>query len=430
VSPSGAGEAPLIAGKIHGVRGWTVQGDRLHAAYTGTRWRADGSATSARCRDSRHPAPTADCGCGLYALHPWAMECHGDVLGVVEAWGRVEVHADGFRAEHARPVALFASAGWIGLPGRLELAAAHECELIEVESFERIAAVCEERGWGLSREVVADLVPAEVPPVYEPPPPHVPAPPAPRAPDLVERIESGVVLLFAGLLSLAYAAFWGVMGLGILAAITGWHPFGWAGDEEPEPELVRAPQVRIAEDAIIPPDGRGPPVYVAVLKNRGRDAAVWARPSLVYASDAERVNVGREDFGYPAVVPAGSRALVVQPLNGADPKTVEVRPGPISARDVDRGPRAPARVRAELVPAGGRDCRLVAAVNSKARLDRLRIWMLAAASGKQPAVLLQRSAGAVPAGRSRQLLDRFHDCPAELPEVRAFPAFGAGQLID
>ena len=232
-----------------------------------------------------------------------------------------------------------------------------------------------------------------------------------------------------GAVSLAYVAFWGILALGVIAGITGWHPFGWASDAEAKPGLLRAPEVRIVDEAIVPPDGRLPPVYVAVLRNRGREAAVWARPSLVYASDAGRVNVGREDFGYPVVVPAGSRALVVQPLHGADPKTVEVRPGPISARDVDRQPRAPASVSAELVPAGGHDCKLVAAVTSKTRLERLRIWMLASPSGERPAVLLQRSAGAVPPGRSRQLLDRFHDCPPKLPSVRAFPAFGAGQLV-
>ena len=85
---------------------------------------------------------------------------------------------------------------------------------------------------------------------------YVPAPPTTRAPNLAERIESAVVLVFAGIVFLAYAAFWGVIGLGILAAITGWHPFGWAGDEASETELVRAPQVRIAEDAIIPPKAR------------------------------------------------------------------------------------------------------------------------------------------------------------------------------
>ena len=216
----------------------------------------------------------------------------------------------------------------------------------------------------------------------------------------------------------------------MIAAITGWHPLGWNSDAEAEPGLVRAPEVRIVDEAIVPPDGKVPPVYVAVLKNRGREAAIWARPKLTYASDAERVDVGRTDFGYPAVVPAGSRALVVQPLNGADPKTVEVRPGPISARDVERPPRAPATVSAELKPLDGSACKLVADIHAKTSLERLRIWLLPVDGDGEPSMLLQRGAGAIPAGRSQQLLDRFRDCPANLPEIRAFPAFGAGQLVE
>ena len=82
------------------------------------------------------------------------------------------------------------------------------------------------------------------------------------------------------------------MGLGVIAAVTGWHPFGWDADEEPA--LVRAPEVRVVNEAIVPPNGDGPPVYVATLWNRGDRAAVWARPSIVYASD---VRAGRSDAG-------------------------------------------------------------------------------------------------------------------------------------
>ena len=120
---------------------------------------------------------------------------------------------------------------------------------------------------------------------------------------------------------------------------------------------------------------------------------------------------------------------MVQPLNGADPKTVEVSPGPISARDVERRPHAPATVNAELKRLDGGRCKLVAQVDAEMSLERLRIWLLADAAERMPSVLLQHGAGAVPAGRSQQLLDRFNDCPANLPEIRAFPAFGAGQLV-
>lgn len=49
----------------------------------------------------RGPAPSGDCGCGLYAYHDFAnLEHVGvDVWGAVLACGDVEVHADGFRSE-------------------------------------------------------------------------------------------------------------------------------------------------------------------------------------------------------------------------------------------------------------------------------------------------------------------------------------------
>jgi hypothetical protein len=71
-----------------------------------------------------HEAPAPGCHCGLYALHaptfwygPDATRAQGGLLGrhpasgcyvagLVAAWGRMEVHADGFRAERARVVAI------------------------------------------------------------------------------------------------------------------------------------------------------------------------------------------------------------------------------------------------------------------------------------------------------------------------------------
>ena len=428
MSASGAGEAPLIAGKIQGVRGWSLSGATLGAAVQGDEWAADGKATRATCRNQRrHKSPVKECGCGLYGTHPWAGGTQGEILGVIEAWGRVELHATGFRAERARPIALFVVADETTLAEvRVlhQVAERYECELIELQARGEIEAECRRRDWGLGREVVAELVPATE--TWEAPA-GIPAPPGPGR---GERIRQGLEMAFVGAISLAYAAFWGFLALGVIAAITGWHPLGWDSDAETEPALVRAPEVRIVDEAIVPPDGKVPPVYVAVLKNRGREAAIWARPKLTYASDAERVDVGRTDFGYPAVVPAGSRALVVQPLNGADPKTVEVRPGPISARDVERPPRAPATVSAELKPLDGSACKLVADIHAKTSLERLRIWLLPVDGEGEPPLLLQRGAGAIPAGRSQQLLDRFRDCPANLPEIRAFPAFGAGQLVE
>jgi hypothetical protein len=76
--------------------------------------------TEARCPDGCAVAPAAACSCGIYAFHPWSRAFEpgavsgrevGDgvwtVWGEVEAWGEMEVYEDGFRAEYARPVAVY-----------------------------------------------------------------------------------------------------------------------------------------------------------------------------------------------------------------------------------------------------------------------------------------------------------------------------------
>lgn len=57
-----------------------------------------------------HHAPASKCMCGLYALgSPRDRRLHGldtQIVGAVAAWGDVELHRTGFRAEHAAVVAL------------------------------------------------------------------------------------------------------------------------------------------------------------------------------------------------------------------------------------------------------------------------------------------------------------------------------------
>lgn len=59
-----------------------------------------------------HPAPANGCMCGLYGWHapkPALDACRTTrdlVAGAIIAWGDLQVHAAGFRAQHARPVAL------------------------------------------------------------------------------------------------------------------------------------------------------------------------------------------------------------------------------------------------------------------------------------------------------------------------------------
>ena len=58
----------------------------------------------------RHTPPAADCMCGLYALaSEYDHRLHGrddQIVGAIAAWGDIELHRTGFRAEHAAVVAL------------------------------------------------------------------------------------------------------------------------------------------------------------------------------------------------------------------------------------------------------------------------------------------------------------------------------------
>ena len=96
----------------------------LSSTSTGARWNTDGGATFAVCprrSGAAHSPPVKDCTCGLYAWHPHRVvgliarqmrqAVPRKVFGLIEAWGRIEIHSAGFRAEFARPVA-FVNLDW------------------------------------------------------------------------------------------------------------------------------------------------------------------------------------------------------------------------------------------------------------------------------------------------------------------------------
>ena len=104
-----------------GFRAWRVANGRLLSPYIPCRW--EGRVMHAACYDANrvlvrgegwldgpHASPHPDCQCGIYAYHrPGLRTYFGEVWwceGVVTAWGRIIVHGDGWRAEHARIEAL------------------------------------------------------------------------------------------------------------------------------------------------------------------------------------------------------------------------------------------------------------------------------------------------------------------------------------
>jgi hypothetical protein len=170
-------------GSVHGVRTWRPAlgggGEiRLASVAMHSQWLSAGKTTWARCGHRREPhpaaaaAPAGGCSCGLYALHPDAFAGSGayapvasgrnlDVVGVVEAWGTIHVHREGFRAQYARPaILLLIGAGRDSDYGRFvtDLAIAHRARVVGLEAPAAIAPWCQENGLGMSADEVDALL--------------------------------------------------------------------------------------------------------------------------------------------------------------------------------------------------------------------------------------------------------------------------------
>jgi hypothetical protein len=123
--------APDLIEPVVAFRAWRVLEDRLLSPYIPCRWQ--GRVMHATCYPANrsltfgrgwlgapHQSPHPACKCGIYGYHrPGAQGYFGEwewVEGIVTVWGRIEAHADGLRAEHARVEAL---AGQPRIAGRL-----------------------------------------------------------------------------------------------------------------------------------------------------------------------------------------------------------------------------------------------------------------------------------------------------------------------
>ena len=113
--------APDLVEPVVAFRAWRILDGALLSPYIPCRW--DGRVMHAVCYPANrsltfgrgwlseaHASPHPDCRCGIYAYHrPGAQQYFGEwewVEGIVTAWGCIEAHADGLRAEHARVEAL------------------------------------------------------------------------------------------------------------------------------------------------------------------------------------------------------------------------------------------------------------------------------------------------------------------------------------
>jgi hypothetical protein len=158
----------LVPGPLYGLRTWSVVGERgserLAAPQQRTPWPVGGDSLAATCeQNGGHAAPAPGCGCGIHAWHPdraaarRVLGRRGGIPGVIEATGMIELHRDGFRAERARPFALFLRPNGNSRLMR-RLGAAYEAEVVEIRGPDDIVAWCRERGLGLEPQVVDELL--------------------------------------------------------------------------------------------------------------------------------------------------------------------------------------------------------------------------------------------------------------------------------
>lgn len=106
-------EAPDYFNAILGVRAWWIQTAYLRSMFYGGMW-DKGRVEEAYCPPSQHQAPSSGCSCGLYAFYGAQHLLEGGCLvtfpqgvkGVVSAWGDIELHERGFRAQYMRLEAL------------------------------------------------------------------------------------------------------------------------------------------------------------------------------------------------------------------------------------------------------------------------------------------------------------------------------------
>src|SRR5439155_1374472 len=97
-----------------------------------------------------HPAPAADCECGLYSWRRPRRRWRDDpvraslprVIGAVASWGALYVHDDGFRAEHACVVSLayHAAARPEALAVLERIARRYRVDLVPLDELEEAAS--------------------------------------------------------------------------------------------------------------------------------------------------------------------------------------------------------------------------------------------------------------------------------------------------
>jgi hypothetical protein len=148
LEPADVTEAPDLIESVVAFRKWRVVDGRLRSLYEPIFWLEP--MQRAECRSGKysahpHEAPHSGCSCGIYASHEpdyrFPTVDYRGVSGIVTAWGAIEVHADGLRAEWVQVQALSMYEHW----GRRQTDAVRtvaetlEVDLIDLYDLEAVA---------------------------------------------------------------------------------------------------------------------------------------------------------------------------------------------------------------------------------------------------------------------------------------------------
>ncbi len=456
-----SGTPPFVPGRIHGVRLWTVTvgcGSMALCGLNGSGWMAGGEPTRARCSpfsrshgcpgdDGHSPAP--DCSCGLYAMHPWPEQTSevsasllggGElaipVMGIVEAWGRIEVHGDGIRAEFARPHALVLFPESFP-PDYAEilavLARTYRVGVVRVTEAESVVSYCAERAPGMDPTAVGRLL--RSPPVE--PEPEEPEEKAELEGTDGERADGrgakvgafakrAVELMLNAilvLLAIAWYGAWTALGVGMLGAII----FGW-WDDPPPPPPKPVPQLRVLEQRVVR-DGLESR-YIAIVHNDSRHlAAVGVYPFGEFRDRHGHRRGGpdtRRKVEQRPTIPPGGTGVVYDEIDR--PLPPGLRPRVRFAARMAPSRRSPFRVGA--VRMNRRLCIITTRLHSTRALARSRVAAVGRYDGRL-AVTGTFTVGPVPRGTSTQVLYRLapEACAGRLPRATGYPAPDPRQVL-
>jgi hypothetical protein len=112
-------EAPDLIDPVVAFRNWRIVDGRLRSVYEPVFWLDPMQRADCRAEHRGHPphdAPASGCTCGIYASHQpdyqFPTVDYRGVSGIITAWGNIEVHADGIRAEWVQVEALSIYERW------------------------------------------------------------------------------------------------------------------------------------------------------------------------------------------------------------------------------------------------------------------------------------------------------------------------------